>query len=321
MLIRWLKSFVSPKKLRNAGVLGMNGRNYGVIGKLNNRRLYPLVDDKVQTKLLANKHGINTPRLIGVIEHQYEVHNILEIVKNHKEFVIKPAHGSGGRGVLVIRNYSTNNFTTASGKILNYKEIYQYISNILSGLYSLGGQYDVAVIEELVHFSNIFENYSFQGIPDVRVIVYKGFPAMAMTRLATRASGGRANLHQGAVGVGLDIHSGKTLRAVMNNMPITTHPDTGVDLFTLNVPLWREHLEIASKAYEMTGLGYLGADIVLDELRGPMMLELNARPGLAIQIANGIGLAGRIEEIENTYPKGLTPIERVDYILGKLDKV
>ena len=229
MLIKWLKSFTSPQKLRSAGVLGMNGRNYGIIGKLNNRRLYPLVDDKVQTKLLANQHGINTPGLIGVIEHQYEVRNILNIVKDYKEFVIKPAHGSGGRGVLVVRSYSENSFTTASGKVLNFKEIYQYISNILSGLYSLGGQYDVAVIEELVHFSNIFQNYSFQGIPDVRVIVYKGFPAMSMMRLATKASAGRANLHQGAVGVGLDIHSGKTLRAVMNNVPVTTHPDTGVD--------------------------------------------------------------------------------------------
>ncbi len=321
MLIKWLKSFTSPQKLRTAGVMGMNARNYGVIGKLNNRRLYPLVDDKVQTKILANKHGINTPGLIGVIEHQYEVRDILNIVKDYKEFVIKPAHGSGGRGVLVIRGYSENCFTTASGKILNFKELYQYISNILSGLYSLGGQYDVAVIEELVHFSNIFQNYSFQGIPDVRVIVYKGFPAMSMMRLATKASAGRANLHQGAVGVGLDIHNGQTLRAVMNNQPITIHPDTGVDLFSLKVPLWREHLEIASKAYEMTGLGYLGADIVLDEIRGPMMLELNARPGLAIQIANGIGLAGRIEEIEDTYPKGLTPMERVDYVLGQLDKI
>ena len=319
MFGKWFSSFVSPRELRAAGVMGMNARNFKVISKLNNRKLYPLVDDKVQTKILANQHGINTPGLIGVIEHQHQVKDILNIVKEYKEFVIKPAHGSGGRGVLVVRSYSTDCFTTASGKTLTYKELYQYISNILSGLYSLGGQYDVAVIEELVHFSNIFQNYSFQGIPDVRVIVYKGYPAMSMMRLATKASGGRANLHQGAVGVGLDIHTGHTLHAVMNNLPIEKHPDTGVDLLGLKVPLWREHLEIASKAYEMTGLGYLGADIVLDKERGPMMLELNARPGLAIQIANLIGLSRRLKEIDKHYPKGLDPIERVDYVLGRLD--
>lgn len=319
MFRKWFSSFVSPRELRAAGVMGMNARNYKVISKLNSRKLYPLVDDKVQTKILANQHGINTPGLIGVIEHQHQVKYILNIVKDYKEFVIKPAHGSGGRGVLVVRSYSADCFTTASGKSLTFKELYQYISNILSGLYSLGGQYDVAVIEELVHFSNIFQNYSFQGIPDVRVIVYKGYPAMSMMRLATKASGGRANLHQGAVGVGLDIHTGHTLHAVMNNLPIEQHPDTGVDLLGLKVPLWREHLEIASKAYEMTGLGYLGADIVLDKERGPMMLELNARPGLAIQIANLIGLSRRLKEIDKHYPKGLGPIERVDYVLGRLD--
>ncbi len=312
----WLK-FSSPKELRKAGVLGMNNRNYNIISKYNQRRLYPLVDDKVQTKLLAQKADINTPGLIGIIEFQHQVKNIMEIVKNYKEFVVKPAHGSGGKGVLVIIDYTDNAFTTPSGRTISYKELYQHISNILSGLYSLGGQYDVAVIEELVHFSNIFADFSFQGIPDVRVIVYKGFPAMSMMRLATAASGGRANLHQGAVGVGLDIATGKTLKAVMNNLPITHHPDTNADLAKLQVPFWREHLLIGAKAYEMTGLGYLGADIVLDAKRGPMMLELNARPGLAIQIANGIGLKSKLKEIDRSFPTGLTPEERVDFVLSR----
>ena len=178
----------------------------------------------------------------------------------------------------------------------------------------------MALIEELVHFSPIFSEYSYQGVPDVRVIVYKGYPAMSMMRLSTKASGGRANLHQGAVGVGLDIRNGKRLKGVMWNMPIEVHPDTNADLSTLEVPFWREHLLIAAKGYEMTGLGYLGADIVLDEYKGPMMLELNARPGLAIQIANGRGMADILKKIEKSYPKNLTPEERVDYVLQNAGK-
>lgn len=313
-----IREFCSrPRKLRDAGILGMNQRNYAVIAQCNKRRLYPLVDDKVKTKLLANKIGITTPGLIGVIEHQYEVSNFLDIVKNYSEFVVKPAHGSGGKGVLIIKNYTKDTFITPSGRQLKFKDIYQHVSNVLSGLYSLGGKYDVAVIEELVHFSNIFEKYSYQGIPDVRVIVYKGYPAMAMTRLSTAESGGRANLHQGAIGVGLDIKTGNSLCAVQHNRSVSVHPDTKEDLLSIKVPLWREHLEIAAKAYEMTGLGYLGADIVLDRDKGPMMLELNARPGLAIQIANGKGLANIIKEIEETYPKDLSWKERVDFVLAK----
>lgn len=317
MFFDWFKSFSSPSSLRDAGVMGMNARNYNVISKCNKRRLYPLVDDKVQTKMLALKHGINVPNMIGTIEYQHQVKNILDIVQDYREFVVKPAHGFGGKGVLVIKSYEKDAFVTPSGKKLSYKELYQHISNTLSGLYSLGGQYDVALIEELVHFSTIFQGYSYQGIPDVRVIVYKGFPIMSMMRLSTAASGGRANLHQGAVGVGLDIQTGKAVNAVMYNLPIWRHPDTDVDLLGLKIPLWREHLEIAAKAYEMTSLGYLGADIVLDEERGPMMLELNARPGLAIQIANRCGLADRIREVDLSYPTGLTPAERVEFVLNR----
>ncbi len=312
----YFKIFSNPKKMRERGVLGMNARNYFIIGRNNKRSLYPLVDDKVQTKTLADRININTPHKIGVIEHQYEVKDLLKIVAGHEEFVIKPAHGSQGKGVLVIKQFTGTEFTTASGKKLGFNEVYQHVSNILSGLYSLGGQYDTALIEELVHFSDAFQNFSYQGIPDVRVIVYKGYPIMSMMRLATKESDGRANLHQGAVGVGLDMRTGHANNAVSHNMPIAIHPDTGVDLMTLQVPMWREHLMIGALAYEMTGLGYLGADIVLDKFRGPMMLELNARPGLAIQIANCRGLKEVIKNVDKHYPQGLSAQERVDYVLN-----
>lgn len=308
--------FSIPRKLREKGILGMNARNYFVIARYNKRSLYPLVDDKVQTKKLANGININTPHMIGVIEHQYEVKDLLKIVAGHDEFVIKPAHGSQGKGVLVIKHYENGEFITASGKKLTFNDVYQHISNLLSGLYSLGGQYDVALIEELVHFSDAFQNFSYQGIPDVRVIIYKGYPIMSMMRLATKESDGRANLHQGAVGVGLDMRTGKAVQAVSHNMPILIHPDTKADLMTLQVPYWREHLLIGSQAYEMTGLGYMGADIVLDKERGPMMLELNARPGLAVQIANGRGLKEAIKKVDKFYPKNLNAEERVDFVLN-----
>ena len=68
-MFQWLsKYFASPKALHEAGILGMNSRNFKFISKYNKRRRYPLVDDKVQTKALAQKFGITTPRLIGTIE-------------------------------------------------------------------------------------------------------------------------------------------------------------------------------------------------------------------------------------------------------------
>ena len=315
MFFGWFKSFAKPSELRKRGILGMNARNYKIIAQSNKRCLYPLVDDKVQTKILAQKADINTPNMIGVIEYQWQVKDFLSLIENKQEFVIKPAHGSGGKGVLVIKGRQDDKFISPSGKLISYNDVYQHISNVLSGLYSLGGQYDVALLEDMVHFSDVFKNFSYQGVPDVRVIVYKGYPVMSMMRLSTAASGGRANLHQGAVGVGIDIKTGKTLNAVQYNLPIEFHPDTKADLKTIQVPFWKEHLLLAAKGFEMTGLGYMGADIVLDEDRGPMMLELNARPGLAIQIANGCGLSRKLKLVDKCYPKGLSAEERVEFVL------
>jgi len=173
----------------------------------------------------------------------------------------------------------------------------------------------VAVFEKLIEFDNAFDGFSYEGVPDVRVIIYRGFPVLAMMRLSTSTSDGKANLHQGAVGAGIHIGTGKAINAVQFDRPVTHHPDTGKDLRTLKVPHWDEILEIAARAYDMTGLGYLGADVVLDKKRGPMLLELNARPGLAIQIANNTGMLKRFEAIDRVANKPWDYKKRIAYSL------
>ncbi|MFA0568893.1 MAG: alpha-L-glutamate ligase-like protein [Vibrio gallaecicus] len=305
----------SPFKLSDKGIMGMNKRNHSYIGRYNDRSKYPLVDDKLKTKIIAEQAGATVPKLIGVISHQAEVKKIHKMVKDWPGFVIKPAQGSGGKGILVVVSHKDGVYTKPSGSTINEEDVERHISNALAGLFSLGGKNDVAVVENLIKFDSCFEGFSFEGVPDVRIIVFKGYPVMAMMRLSTAASDGKANLHQGAVGVGIDIATGKAVRAVQFDQPITQHPDTGKELMTLQVPHWEKLLVLASSAWEMTGLGYMGTDMVLDQEEGPMVLELNARPGLAIQIANGAGLLPRLQHIEGLgmpadYPK---PAERVAY--------
>lgn len=311
-MLKWSDYFTSPAQLRAAGVLGMNARNFEYIMPGNPRRLYPRVDDKLLTKTLAEQNGIRVPAMIGVIEFQHEVKSLLKIVEKYDEFVIKPTKGSGGRGILVIAGRDGGRFLKTDGEAINFERIYQHVSNILSGLYSLGGQTDRALIEQRIHLTPAFDGFSFQGLPDVRIIIYRGYPVMAMIRLSTAASGGRANLHQGALGVGLDLRDGRALKAVSRGRLIEVHPDTGRRLNELNIPHWPELLLLAARSYEMTELGYFGADIVIDREHGPMLLELNARPGLAIQIANDAGLLDRLRRIDRIAPDELpTAAERV----------
>lgn len=319
-MFRFLNKFLaSPKQLVKAGILGMNKRNFDYILKKNPRRLFPLVDDKLKTKELALLHNINVPNLYGKIECQHEVNKIFSIIQDRQSFVIKPAHGSGGRGIMVIKKHNNEKFISSSENIITKENIYKHITNILSGLYSLGGQTDIAIIEECINFTEEFNEYSYQGVPDVRIIVYRGFPIMGMIRLSTKASGGRANLHQGAVGVGINIKTGKAIQAVMNGKIVTHHPDTGADLSKLFIPNWKGHLLLACKSFEMTNLEYIGSDIVLDKNKGPMMLELNARPGLAIQIANGSGLRKNLETIDKLVKENnFTAEERLEFSIKNL---
>ncbi|GAL11504.1 alpha-L-glutamate ligase family protein [Vibrio astriarenae] len=305
----------SPGKLRAKGIMGMNQRNHSYIGRYNDRSKYPLVDDKLKTKIIAEAAGCTVPALIGTISTQADVKSIHKMVKNWPGFVIKPAQGSGGKGILVVISHKDGVYTKPSGSTINEEDVERHISNTLAGLFSLGGKNDVAVVENLIKFDDCFEGYSVEGVPDVRIIVFKGYPVMAMMRCSTTASDGKANLHQGAVGIGIDIATGRAVRAVQFDQPVTHHPDTGQELGQLQVPHWDRLLELAASAWEMTGLGYMGTDMVLDKEEGPMVLELNARPGLAIQIANGSGLLPRLQHIENLgtpaeYPK---PAERVAY--------
>ena len=305
--------YCSPFNLGHLGIMGMNQRNVNYIGRYNDRSLYPLVDNKLLTKELAIKHHVNTTMLIGSIKHQYEVAQFSSIIQGHSGFCIKPAHGSGGKGILVITKSDNNLFYKPNGQALTAMDIERHVSNILAGLFSLGGKQDFALIEDLINFDDVFKDYSYEGVPDIRVIVFKGYPVMCMMRLSTQSSDGKANLHQGAVGVGLCIRSGKAIKAVQKNLPIDKHPDTGAYLFKLQVPYWNQVLTLASSCYDMSGLGYIGTDIVLDKKRGPLLLELNARPGLAIQTANGAGLLPRLRLIEQ-YIKvhtSLPPEERV----------
>lgn len=290
------------RRLRRNGVLGLNERNANVIQSFNPRKFYPLVDDKLRTKRLALKAGIAVPELYGVMASQHDVRRLSGIVERRRDFVIKPAHGTGGDGILVVADRSSRHeglYRLVDGNYISEADIRHHVSNIIGGQYSFVGSRDRALIEYRVETDPVFSAVTFQGVPDIRVLVFRGYPIMAMVRLPTRRSRGKANLHQGAVGAGVDLAHGFTSSGVLGNDIVHEHPDTGEQIAGITIPQWEYFLLLAARCYELTGLGYLGVDIVLDRSLGPLILELNARPGLNIQIANKLGLKNRLERIQD----------------------
>lgn len=294
-------------KISKQGVLGINARNLDYILANNKRKFYPLVDDKVKTKKWADAAGIQSPEIYGVIEYQQQVKYLPKMIEGKKDFVIKPAHGSGGGGIMVITDVLTLedgslSYLKGSGKGYSIADLQYHVSQTLSGLYALGGVTDQAIVQYRVKTDPFFDAITYQGVPDIRLIVYQGVPVMSMLRLPTKKSDGKANLHTGGLGVGIEIGTGRTTHAVQHNHPTTKHPDTGALLTGLTIPHWDALLQMGARFEGTMGLGYIGVDIVIDRQYGPMLLEANARPGISIQIANQSGLKNRLRQVEAALP-------------------
>jgi alpha-L-glutamate ligase-like protein len=163
----------------------------------------------------------------------------------------------------------------------------------------LGSEPDVAFVQEYVGRHKVFRKLAYRGTPDIRVIVFRKVPIMAMLRLPTKESKGRANLHQGAVGVGVDLATGITTRAVWHTDYIRKKPGSNKKLHGIRIPQWGSILLTAVNAQIAADLSYVGADVVLHPEKGPMIIELNAQPGLQIQIANKVGLRRRLDKVED----------------------
>lgn len=293
------------RALRDRGVLGINQRNGAFVLPLNPRRHYPRVDDKLLTKTLAQAAGIPTPALLGVISYHHALRDLPAMLGDCQSFVLKPARGSQGNGIVVITGAADGIYHKSSGAQLSAVALRQHVSNTISGVFSLRGDIDSCLIEDRVILHPAFHDIARYGIPDIRVVVYKGMPVMAMSRLPTAASDGRANLHQGAIGAGIEISSGRLIHAAVHNRAVTHHVDTHAPIVGFAVPQWDELLALAVHAAEMSGLGYLGVDVVIDATHGPQLLELNARPGLAIQVANDAGLLPRLRRADRIPPAAL----------------
>lgn len=286
-------------------ILGLNARNYEYLSLYNNSKTKRIADSKLLTKSALKKAGISTPRLYKVFRKEDEVDKF-DFGKIEESFVVKPNRGLGGKGIVVVEKAGKKKGTwiTSERHRVTVQDLELQVGDILEGRFSMNDLPDIAFVEERVRIHPVFEGFAYHGTPDIRVIVFNRVPVMAMLRIPTKESAGRANLFQGAVGAGIDLATGTTTYAICHGEEILRMPDSKKIIRGLQIPEWEKVLEVAIKCQEATGLGYLGADIVLQpsiKQPGktlPKVLELNAQPGLKIQLCNKDGLRRRLERVE-----------------------
>jgi alpha-L-glutamate ligase-like protein len=285
--------------MKISSILGLNARTQLFAYRYNSRRGKTIADSKIQTARMLKKAGVPHPKIYKKFRNPNDVFEYDWSTLPDK-FALKPSRGMGGEGIIVVKKHLKNGLwlTTQKEKV-KIDDLKLHTLDILEGAYSMGNVPDVAFVQEYVGRAKAFRRWAYRGTPDIRIIVFNKVPVMAMLRLPTRESGGRANLHQGAIGVGVDIATGITTRAIWHGEQIVFKPGTERQLRGIKIPGWTAILETAVRAQIASGLGYAGVDIVIHPDKGPMVLELNAQPGLQIQLANMEGLKKRLERIED----------------------
>ena len=280
---------------RSASVLTMNKRNLNYIYPSNRRPDFPCADNKLLTKEMLAGCDVAMPNTLITFTSFYELNQLEEALIQHHDFVIKPAKGSGGGGILVFIGKEEDQWITPGGKRFTLADIKKHLTDIIFGIYSFGIS-DVAIIEQRITQHAAVTRLSPYGLADVRLIVYQHQPVLCMARIPTLASDGKANLHQGAIGLGIDIASGVTTNAILIDNDITHHPDTNEALINQQIPYWQTVIKMSQAAARKAPLKYLGIDISISD-KGPILLEINVRPGLQIQNANQKGMRTLLEQI------------------------
>ncbi len=286
-------------------ILGLNGRVQRYTS-LNTRQAKRYGFSKLRAKAFLSKHGVPVPQLYAQITSQEELREF-DWNSIEGQFAIKPASGSAGKGIVVItQKIDEEHWVDVSEKKYSEDDLTLHVSDILDGQYSTWGRHHKAIIEERIPIHPDLAQYVSNGTPDIRVIVYRRIPVMAMARIPTKASNGRANLDQGAIGLGIDMSTGKTTFGVSGKKKsISYFPETNASVKEIQIPYWREVLKTAVRTANATGLVYCGVDIFLHPEKGPMVAEVNSYPGLSIQLANRAGLRKRLERLEGVQPRNV----------------
>lgn len=279
-------------------LLWQNERNLKYIGEYNDKYAKNLADSKLKTKEFLQNKWVNVSNTLLVIRDYKELQD-LDLNSLETPFVLKPNSWYWWKWILVIdKKDDTWKFITNDWESYSKDKLIHHIKDILDWFYSLSWSRDKAIFEKKIVLDSSIELLWKYWLPDIRVIVFNMVPVMAMLRVPTANSKWKANLHSWACWVWIDIWTWKLtyithFRKIVKSIP-------GIwDIRNIEIPLWDDVLKLALKVAQATKIWYLWCDVVLDDNVWPLLLEVNVRPWLEVQVANLHALWDRLKKVQN----------------------
>jgi len=313
-------------------ILGNNARNLLYIKKFNDKKAIRLANNKLETKNFLSERGIPFAKTYWIISNRNELYDFDFSYLPKKTFVIKPNQWSKWEWILIVKNVTKkemiynnknnniiNKFEKRRTRHIPYKtipnnksEIYhiwnreindptfrRYLLDIIDWKYSMTMWNDKVIIEEKLNPWELFKDFCERWLADIRVVVFNLVPIATMIRVPTKYSGGKANLAQWWLGLGIDIGSGKiTSMSRKNKIYTRKFPKEFAHFFGKQIPYRKDILFLSSKAQYYVNLGYLALDRVITN-EWPKLLEINARAGLEVQKVTNTPLEKILWKIED----------------------
>ena len=242
-------------------VIGLNKRNRDFIMRYNTPRDIAFAKSKLDTKKWLHEIRMPTPNTLAVIHTTRDARTFLDSASRPSGFVIKPNRGAMGNGVQVV----STPFGPDQPVTRLRAQLYWQFCRILAGEFSGSHAVECALVEERVGSEAFALPICGFASADLRILCCNGRIVLAMLRLPTQESAGRSNLHQGGVGVGIDLESGAMLHAIHKHKVIKNHPDTGVRLTGNRVPNWlNQVLPLSTEMATKCPIKYCGLDLMID---------------------------------------------------------
>lgn len=308
----------------NFGILGLNARNLNYIKQFNPRKSIRLADNKFKTKEFLDERGLPVPRTLALINNRSQLLQFDFGSLHSDHFVIKPNKGSRWRGIFVTTLIRTDETTPTvessmgfidkilyrgisffpylfkvGDTVMNDLEFKKKLIGILDGQYSLQNSSDTILVEEKLEPGEGFEKFCEWGLADIRVIVFNLVPVVAMVRVPTKYSWGKANLSQGGIGLGIEVGTG-IIRSMQfkGELYDREFPAEFAHYKGKKMPFWDDILSYSSRIQYFINIGYLALDRVITD-KGPKLLEVNARAGLEVQKITQTTLGNILNKIED----------------------
>lgn len=183
--------------------------------------------------------------------------------------------------------------------ILTDREFRRRLLDIVDGKFSLTSWGDKIIIEEKLVAGELFKEFCEFWLADIRVIVFNLVPVATMIRVPTKDSGGKANLAQWGIGLGIEVGSGKiTSLLYKEKIYKKKFPKKFAHFQGKKIPYRNDILFLSSKVQYFVNLWYLALDRVITN-EGPKLLEINARAGLEVQKVSNTKLQKVLDKIED----------------------